>query len=127
MSLATKIRMRKIHNRKVFVSKSSHPRHRVKERILMEELLPYVCAVCGLKPSWQSKSLTLVLDHINGVNNDNRLQNLRFLCPNCNSQTKTFSLGHRRMKNKRNTKHEARPGSKKKKIGVVYVKTYRNR
>jgi hypothetical protein len=47
---------------------------------------------------WQSKTLTLVLDHINGVNNDNRLKNLRFLCPNCNSQTKTFSLGHRRMK-----------------------------
>ena len=127
MSLAAKIRMRKIHNRKVFISNSSHPRHRVKERIIMERLLPYRCAVCGLKSRWQSKSLTLVLDHINGVNNDNRLQNLRFLCPNCNSQTNTFSLGHRRMKNKRNTNHEARPVYVTIKTGVVNVKTYRNR
>jgi len=36
----------------------------------------------------------LVLDHINGVNNDNRLENLRFLCPNCNSQTATFAGKH---------------------------------
>ena len=64
----------------------------------MEELIPYRCSVCGIEPMWQSKPLTLVLDHINGVNNDNRLQNLRFLCPNCNSQTNTFSRGHRRMK-----------------------------
>lgn len=98
MPLATKIRMRKIHNREVFITNSSHPRHRVKDRIIMEGLLPYHCSVCGIEPMWQSKPLTLVLDHINGVNNDNRLQNLRFLCPNCNSQTNTFSRGHRRMK-----------------------------
>jgi 5-methylcytosine-specific restriction endonuclease McrA len=98
MSLAFRIGLRKIPNHKVFVANSSHPRHRVKERIIMEGLIPYICAICKIEPMWQSKTLTLVLDHINGVNNDNRLKNLRFLCPNCNSQTKTFSLGHRRMK-----------------------------
>ena len=35
--------------------------------------------------------LTLQLDHINGINNDNRKENLRFLCPNCHSQTNTFA------------------------------------
>jgi len=36
------------------------------------------------------KTLSLELDHINGINNDNRLENLRFLCPNCHSQTTTY-------------------------------------
>ena len=41
-------------------------------------------------PTWRSKPLVLVLDHINGVNDDYRADNLRLLCPNCNSQTSTF-------------------------------------
>lgn len=82
----------------VFVVNSPHPRHRVKDRIIVQNLLNYVCSACSLQPMWQSRPLTLVLDHINGINNDNRLKNLRFLCPNCNSQTKTFSRGHRRIK-----------------------------
>ena len=38
-----------------------------------------------------NSKLTLQLDHINGINNDNRKENLRFLCPNCHSQTDTFA------------------------------------
>lgn len=40
---------------------------------------------------WQGKPLSLHLDHVNGINNDNRLDNLRLLCPNCHSQTETFA------------------------------------
>ena len=39
---------------------------------------------------WMNQQLTLQLDHINGISDDNRKENLRFLCPNCHSQTKTF-------------------------------------
>ena len=49
----------------------------------------YECSECGLS-SWRDRPLSLHLDHINGVNNDNRFENLRFLCPNCHSQTATY-------------------------------------
>jgi predicted RNA-binding Zn-ribbon protein involved in translation (DUF1610 family) len=49
----------------------------------------YECSVCGLS-MWRDRRLSLHLDHINGVNNDNRFENLRFLCPNCHSQTDTY-------------------------------------
>lgn len=49
----------------------------------------YECAVCHLS-EWRGKLLSLQLDHLNGVNNDNRLENLRLLSPNCHSQTPTY-------------------------------------
>ena len=54
-------------------------------------LLGYKCQCCGNEGEWMGKSMTLQLDHINGVNDDNRLENLRFLCPNCHSQTETYT------------------------------------
>ncbi len=54
---------------------------------------PYRCALCDLT-EWRGKALVLHLDHVNGINNDNRLTNLRFLCPNFHSQTDT--CGNRR-------------------------------
>lgn len=49
----------------------------------------YICER-GHAPEWMGKSLTLHIDHINGISNDNRPENLRFLCPNCHQQTKTW-------------------------------------
>lgn len=57
------------------------------------------CASCGQGPEWNGKPLTLQLDHINGVHNDNRIENLAIVCPNCHSQTDTFAG-----KNSRNQK-----------------------
>lgn len=53
----------------------------------------YKCAICGLPAEWQGKPLTLTLDHINGVHNDDRLENLRWICPNCDRQLPTYSRG----------------------------------
>ena len=50
---------------------------------------PYICSICGQKPVWQGKQLTLILDHKNGINKDDRLENLRWVCPNCNAQLDT--------------------------------------
>jgi len=63
---------------------------RLKKRLIKKELLKNKCYECGIDPKWNNKILVLQLDHINGINNDNRLKNLRILCPNCHSQTKTF-------------------------------------
>jgi 5-methylcytosine-specific restriction endonuclease McrA len=54
------------------------------------------CLFCKTK-EWLGKPLTLELDHVNGDNTDNRRENLRFLCPNCHSQTPTY-----RRKNRKN-------------------------
>jgi hypothetical protein len=56
---------------------------------LLRRGVPYGCALCGIY-EWRGNRLVLHLDHINGVNNDNRLTNLRLLCPNCHSQTDTY-------------------------------------
>ena len=50
---------------------------------------PTNCNICGIPTIWNEKYLELTLDHINGNNHDNRLENLRWVCPNCNSQLDT--------------------------------------
>lgn len=75
----------------VMIENSNYFRGPLKKRIIKNNLIPYVCKICNLEPVWKDKKLVLILDHINGVRNDHRLENLRFLCPNCNSQTDTFA------------------------------------
>jgi ferredoxin len=63
----------------------------LKKRLLADGLLKNECALCGQEPEWKGKPLVMILDHINGVNDDHRRENLRMLCPNCNSQQDTFA------------------------------------
>lgn len=65
-------------------------RTHVKMRLIRAGLLENICSDCGLQ-EWRGQRIVMHLDHINGVKNDNRLENLRMLCPNCHSQTETYS------------------------------------
>jgi len=67
-----------------------YPTDKLKKRLVKEGILEYNCSSCGIGDEWNGKPITLQLDHINGVNNDHRLDNLRMLCPNCHSQTDTW-------------------------------------
>jgi 5-methylcytosine-specific restriction endonuclease McrA len=62
----------------------------VRKTILKENLIEYKCGVCGIY-SWNEQKLSLHLNHINGKNGDHRLENLRWLCPNCHSQTSNYT------------------------------------
>ena len=74
----------------ILTTNSNTSRQSVKKRLLKENVLKYKCNICGIF-KWNNKELSLHLDHINGVNNDNRIENLRLLCPNCHSQTETYA------------------------------------
>ena len=62
------------------------------------------CSICALGEIWEDKPLTLQLDHKDGDNSNNEISNLRFLCPNCHTQTKTYGS-----KNKSKSKNYNRP------------------
>jgi len=61
----------------------------LKRKILKFELQEYECVKCGMD-EWMGEFISLHLDHIDGNNRNNLLTNLRFLCPNCHSQTPTY-------------------------------------
>lgn len=63
--------------------------HNLRNRLIKEKIKEHKCEVCALT-IWQGKQIPLELDHINGDNTDNRLLNLRVLCPNCHAQTETY-------------------------------------
>ncbi|MBV9831954.1 MAG: HNH endonuclease [Marmoricola sp.] len=60
-------------------------------RALLERGRPYSCALCGVDGTWQGAFLNLDIDHIDGDFHNNNEANLRFLCPNCHSQTANFA------------------------------------
>lgn len=94
-------------NSQIFVKDSMYnSRHRMKKRLIDQNLIPYECFFCKNPGTWLKKKLILVIDHVNGVKNDNRLQNLRFVCPNCDSQLPTFKSKNIKYQKNRTTKQE---------------------
>ena len=80
----------------IFAENSTYSRHCLKDRILQRNLIKYRCECCKIGPEWMGKPMPLILDHINGVNNDNRLENLRFVCSNCDTQLETYKSKNRK-------------------------------
>lgn len=76
---------------KVLVENSKTSRNTVKRYLIQHALIDYKCECCGNDGEWMGQTLSLQLEHKNGVSDDNRLSNLGFLCPNCHSQTDTFA------------------------------------
>ena len=75
---------------------STYSRVYLKKRLIDAGLLKELCAICSISTSWNNKPLVLIIDHINGIGDDNRLENLRLICPNCNSQCDTFAGKNKR-------------------------------
>ena len=69
-----------------------HPQYqsnKLRIRLINDGIKEKRCELCGIT-EWNSKPISFELDHINGVRNDHRLENLRVICPNCHSQTGTY-------------------------------------
>lgn len=62
----------------------------LKNRLYKIGLKQRQCELCGQGEEWQGKKMSLILDHINGINNDNRLENLQIVCPNCDATLDTY-------------------------------------
>ena len=85
----------------VFSSHSHYPHRTVIKKFLIDNnVIENKCIICGLS-EWQGNPITLQLDHIDGDRHNNQLHNLRLLCPNCHTQTETFSTRNMKLMNKK--------------------------
>lgn len=119
----------KIPNEEVFIQDSLYEnRTSIKKRLINDYGWEWRCmnTTCpSPNPDWDNRPLVLQLEHINGIHNDNRLENLMFLCPNCHSQTDTYcgkskvsvcSCGERKSRRASNCKSCASSGPRRKHI-----------
>jgi hypothetical protein len=99
----------------ILVENSSYDTGHLKNRLYKENIKQRNCEMCGQGEEWRGSKFSLILDHINGIYNDNRLENLRILCPNCNATLDTH-CGKNRKNVKKLEKPKALPKTRKRKV-----------
>ena len=105
----------------LFVNGKNRNGSTLKNAILRLGLLENKCSICGILPVWNGKPFSMQLDHKNGDRFDNRLENLRLLCPICHAQTDTFC--GKNIKNTRTVTNGLLPQS----IKIKFVKNAGNK
>ena len=83
----------------ILVNNSNYSSSKLKTRLIQNNIKKDICEICGQGNMWNNNKLVLQLDHINGNHYDNRLENLRVVCPNCHTQTDTFGSKGRKINN----------------------------
>lgn len=88
----------------ILVENSSYSRSFLKQRLYKEGLKERCCEMLGCNQGelWMGKKISLILDHINGIYNDNRIENLRIVCPNCNAALPTHAGKNNKSNNIKN-------------------------
>jgi hypothetical protein len=81
----------------ILVERSKFSRKHLKQRLYDAGLKQRVCELCGQGELWRGREMGLILDHVNGVSDDNRLENLRIVCPNCAATLDTHCARGRRL------------------------------
>ena len=87
------------NEKNVFIKNSTASQATLRRWYKKGNYTEYKCSICELEPFWQGKELTLILDHIDGDNKNHQLDNLRWVCPNCNQQLETTGFKQMRVKN----------------------------
>ena len=95
----------KRNEQNIFIEGSTASQNTLRRWYLKGNYAEYKCSICGQKPFWNGKELTLILDHVNGKNHDDRLENLRWVCPNCNQQLDTTGYKQMRVEQKPEKKY----------------------
>jgi hypothetical protein len=98
-------KFKKISLKNILIENSSYKTtSHLKNRLYDEGLKERKCEICGQNENWHGKHMSLIIDHINGINNDNRIENLRIVCPNCNATLPTHCMGFKKLSNKNKKK-----------------------
>jgi hypothetical protein len=82
-------RHRPVPLEQVLTTNSTYNRSTLKRRLYESGLKERKCEICGQGEEWRGVQMSLIIDHINGVPDDNRLENLRIVCPNCAATLET--------------------------------------
>lgn len=91
-------RFRRIPLTKILIKDSQYTStNHLKNRLYDEGLKNRICELCGQNELWNGGKMSLILDHINGINDDNQIKNLRIICPNCDATLPTFCRGTKHM------------------------------